>query len=170
MFRPLPFDPARAARIREELWPSAAFLACGCRAACWTACSATARFWAGWRCASPKRWRAYFAAGPDAVAASRDRAGAGRVSPMRKPRRWRDCASAKRRAALAIAMADIAGCWDLDQVTGALTRFADACCQGRVALSAAPRRRRARHGGAGRRRAGSGQRPDRAGDGKIRRP
>ena len=32
---------------------------------------------------------------------------------------------AKRRAALAIAMADIAGDWDLDAVTGALTRFAD---------------------------------------------
>jgi [glutamine synthetase] adenylyltransferase / [glutamine synthetase]-adenylyl-L-tyrosine phosphorylase len=34
---------------------------------------------------------------------------------------------AKRRAALAIAAADIAGEWDLDRVTGALTRFADAC-------------------------------------------
>ncbi|HEY1633014.1 MAG TPA: bifunctional [glutamine synthetase] adenylyltransferase/[glutamine synthetase]-adenylyl-L-tyrosine phosphorylase [Rhizomicrobium sp.] len=34
---------------------------------------------------------------------------------------------AKRRAALAIAAADIAGEWDLDRVTGSLTRFADAC-------------------------------------------
>ncbi|HEY2070227.1 MAG TPA: bifunctional [glutamine synthetase] adenylyltransferase/[glutamine synthetase]-adenylyl-L-tyrosine phosphorylase [Rhizomicrobium sp.] len=37
---------------------------------------------------------------------------------------------AKRRAALATAMADIAGRWDLDAVTGALTRFADACVSG----------------------------------------
>ncbi|HTQ12899.1 MAG TPA: bifunctional [glutamine synthetase] adenylyltransferase/[glutamine synthetase]-adenylyl-L-tyrosine phosphorylase [Rhizomicrobium sp.] len=33
---------------------------------------------------------------------------------------------AKRRAALAIAMADVGGLWDLDSVTDALTRFADA--------------------------------------------
>lgn len=37
---------------------------------------------------------------------------------------------AKRRAAFAIALADIAGLWDLDIVTGALTRFADASLGG----------------------------------------
>jgi [glutamine synthetase] adenylyltransferase / [glutamine synthetase]-adenylyl-L-tyrosine phosphorylase len=37
---------------------------------------------------------------------------------------------AKRRAALAIAVADIAGLWDLDRVTRALTEFADACVKG----------------------------------------
>jgi glutamate-ammonia-ligase adenylyltransferase len=37
---------------------------------------------------------------------------------------------AKRRAALAIAMADIAGLWDLERVTRALTEFADACVKG----------------------------------------
>ncbi|OJU14266.1 MAG: glutamine-synthetase adenylyltransferase, partial [Alphaproteobacteria bacterium 64-11] len=34
---------------------------------------------------------------------------------------------ARRRAALAIAMADISGAWDVNQVTAELTRFADAC-------------------------------------------
>jgi glutamate-ammonia-ligase adenylyltransferase len=34
---------------------------------------------------------------------------------------------AKRRAALVIALADIAGIWSVDQVTGALSAFADAC-------------------------------------------
>ncbi|MDV4166671.1 glutamine-synthetase adenylyltransferase [Rhodovulum sp. FJ3] len=34
---------------------------------------------------------------------------------------------AKRRAALWIALADLSGAWDLEQVTGALTRFADLC-------------------------------------------
>ena len=34
--------------------------------------------------------------------------------------------AAKRRASLTVALADIAGAWDLVQVTGALTRFADA--------------------------------------------
>src|SRR5207248_6602768 len=38
--------------------------------------------------------------------------------------------TAKRRAALAIAMADIAGSWDVDKVTAELTRFADACVGG----------------------------------------
>ena len=38
--------------------------------------------------------------------------------------------TAKRRAALAIALADIGGLYDLAAVTGALTRFADACVQG----------------------------------------
>ncbi len=37
---------------------------------------------------------------------------------------------AKRRAALAIAAADIAGAWDLERVTRALTEFADACVKG----------------------------------------
>jgi glutamate-ammonia-ligase adenylyltransferase len=37
---------------------------------------------------------------------------------------------AKRRAALAIALADIAGDWNLEAVTGALSRFADAAVQG----------------------------------------
>jgi [glutamine synthetase] adenylyltransferase / [glutamine synthetase]-adenylyl-L-tyrosine phosphorylase len=37
---------------------------------------------------------------------------------------------AKRQAALAIALADIAGLWDLEAVTGALTRFADVCVSG----------------------------------------
>ncbi len=37
---------------------------------------------------------------------------------------------AKRRAALAIALADIAGHWPLERVTRALTEFADACVKG----------------------------------------
>jgi len=37
---------------------------------------------------------------------------------------------AKRQAALAIAMADISGLWQLEEITGALTHFADACVGG----------------------------------------
>ncbi len=48
---------------------------------------------------------------------------------------------AKRRAALAIALADIAGVWTLEDVTSALTVFADACVKGalRFALKEAAR-------------------------------
>ncbi|MEI7791063.1 MAG: bifunctional [glutamine synthetase] adenylyltransferase/[glutamine synthetase]-adenylyl-L-tyrosine phosphorylase [Alphaproteobacteria bacterium] len=42
----------------------------------------------------------------------------------------KDLRTAKRRAALAIAMADIAGIWDVNTVTAELTRFADACVGG----------------------------------------
>ena len=42
----------------------------------------------------------------------------------------RELREAKRAAALAIALADIDGCWPLEEVTGALTQFADACVQG----------------------------------------
>ena len=40
---------------------------------------------------------------------------------------------ARRRAALVIALADIAGLWSLEQVTGALSAFADACLGAAVA-------------------------------------
>ncbi|HEY4265498.1 MAG TPA: bifunctional [glutamine synthetase] adenylyltransferase/[glutamine synthetase]-adenylyl-L-tyrosine phosphorylase [Micropepsaceae bacterium] len=51
---------------------------------------------------------------------------AGMTSVMRRLR------IAKRRAALAIALADIGGLFDLEDVTGTLTQFADACVKGGV--------------------------------------
>jgi [glutamine synthetase] adenylyltransferase / [glutamine synthetase]-adenylyl-L-tyrosine phosphorylase len=52
--------------------------------------------------------------------------------------------AAKRGAALIIALADIGGLWSLEQVTGALTEFADACVRG--ALRFLLRQAAARHG------------------------
>ncbi|HWU56476.1 MAG TPA: bifunctional [glutamine synthetase] adenylyltransferase/[glutamine synthetase]-adenylyl-L-tyrosine phosphorylase [Rhizomicrobium sp.] len=72
----------------------------------------------------------YFAAGPDVVlkaaillahAAARAGSEAQAMTELR---------TAKRRAALAIAMADIAGTWDVNRVTAELTHFADACVGG----------------------------------------
>ena len=54
--------------------------------------------------------------------------------------------TAKRRAALAIALADIAGVWDVDEVTRALTRFADACVQGALRFLLREAARDRRHG------------------------
>ncbi|MGB0439173.1 MAG: glutamine-synthetase adenylyltransferase, partial [Paracoccaceae bacterium] len=52
------------------------------------------------------------------------------IDPHSGPRASADLAvalrRAKRRAALLIALADLGGVWDLDQVTGALTALADA--------------------------------------------
>jgi len=72
----------------------------------------------------------YLAAGPEVVlqaaillahAAARADSEAQAMTQLR---------TAKRRAALAIAMADIAGSWDVNKVTAELTRFADACVGG----------------------------------------
>ncbi len=69
----------------------------------------------------------YFAAGPRTVlnAAILLAEAAGRAD--NEAQAMKDLRTAKRRAALAIAMADIAGTWDVDQVMAELTRFADAC-------------------------------------------
>jgi glutamate-ammonia-ligase adenylyltransferase len=49
---------------------------------------------------------------------------------------------AKRRAALLVALADLGGVWDLDQVTGALTRLADQAVQACVSTLVADEMRR----------------------------
>ena len=78
--------------------------------------------------------------------------------------------SAKRRAALAIALADIAGVWTLDEVTRALTDFADACVKGALRFALARSRRAMRSWP---QRIGAeleaDNRPRRAGDGQVRR-
>lgn len=53
---------------------------------------------------------------------------------------------AKRQAALAIAFADISGAWPLDEVTTALTRFADACVGGALRFALTERARAERIG------------------------
>ena len=61
----------------------------------------------------------------------RDRAGrSGRAHATSEAAGDGGAAHRQARAALAIAMADIAGRWDVEKVTAELTRFADACCQG----------------------------------------
>ena len=76
---------------------------------------------------------------------------------------------AKRRAALTIALADIAGLWDLAAVTRALTDFADACVQGALRFLLREAAARAGLAEADPARARSHHRPHRAGDGQIRR-
>src|SRR6185312_9477914 len=71
-----------------------------------------------------------FASGPDAIVerARADALSAAETDDMNEA--MRRLRVAKRRAALAIALADIAGLWDLDNVTRELTFFADACVKG----------------------------------------
>lgn len=72
----------------------------------------------------------YFAQGPQTVVntAIGLAKAAGRAHSQAQA--MKDLRTAKRRAGLAIAMADIEGVWDLHKVMAELTRFADACVQG----------------------------------------
>ena len=72
----------------------------------------------------------YFAAGPQTVVNAAILLAHAVAHADGEARAMTDLRVAKRRAALAIAMADIAGSWDVNKVTGELTRFADACVQG----------------------------------------
>jgi glutamate-ammonia-ligase adenylyltransferase len=70
----------------------------------------------------------YFSGGSDAIV---DAACALALTPVaEEAQAMANLRLAKRRAALAIALADISGDWNFHQVTGALTALADACVQG----------------------------------------
>jgi len=72
----------------------------------------------------------YFAAGPEVVLNAAILLAKAAASAPDEAHAMKDLRVAKRRAALAIAMADIAGTWDVNRVTAELTRFADACVSG----------------------------------------
>jgi glutamate-ammonia-ligase adenylyltransferase len=72
----------------------------------------------------------YFAAGPQTVVnAAMLLAGVAAHAPS-EAQAMKELRTARRRAALAIAMADIEGRWEVEKVTAELTRFADACVRG----------------------------------------
>src|ERR1700750_1217799 len=72
----------------------------------------------------------YFAAGPQIVLTAAILLAGAVAHADSEAMAMKELRTAKRRAALAIAMADIAGTWDVNKVTAELTRFADACVGG----------------------------------------
>ena len=120
---PNPFDPARAARVKEAL--------------------AERGFASGETLLdsvfgnSPYLGRLaqrevgalgeYLAAGPETVLQAAILVAHAAARAENEAQAMAELRTAKRRAALAIAMADIAGLWDVNRVTAELTRFADAC-------------------------------------------
>jgi glutamate-ammonia-ligase adenylyltransferase len=72
----------------------------------------------------------YFAQGPDALVTGAAAQALAVGSLNDEAEAMAQLRQAKRRAALAIALADVAGDWELEAVTGALSRFADAAVQG----------------------------------------
>jgi glutamate-ammonia-ligase adenylyltransferase len=126
---PLPFDSARAARIREELsgrglsWrPDQQALLDGV--------FGNSPFLGRLALREPETLTRLLTAGPD-VALQAAIARAQEIESLdEEMEAMAGLRRAKREAALAIAIADIAGWWTLDQVTGALTRLADAAVKG----------------------------------------
>ncbi|HEX4028131.1 MAG TPA: hypothetical protein VHX18_10955, partial [Rhizomicrobium sp.] len=72
----------------------------------------------------------YFGAGPETVVTAAVLLAQACAHAQSEAQAMKELRTAKRRAALAIAMADIAGIWDVEKVTAELTRFADACVRG----------------------------------------
>lgn len=72
----------------------------------------------------------YLAAGPEVVLNAAILLAKASANAADEAHAMKDLRVAKRRAALAIALADIAGTWDVNKVTAELTRFADACVSG----------------------------------------
>ena len=123
---PNPFDSDRAARVKEKL--AEAGFTSGEKLL--DAVFGNSAFLGRLAVRETGALGEYFAAGPLTVlnAAILLAEAAGRAET--EAQAMRDLRTAKRRAALAIAMADIAGTWDVNKVTAELTRFADACVSG----------------------------------------
>jgi glutamate-ammonia-ligase adenylyltransferase len=128
---PLPgiFDPARAARTFESL-AAEGFSVPASAQELLAAAFGNSPF----LCRLALREREvlvdFFTRGPEAILAD---AGALALVAADAPDialAMRDLRIAKRRAALAIALADIGGAWDVDRVTRALSEFADSCLHG----------------------------------------
>ena len=120
---PHPFDPARALRVKEKL-AEAGFTS---SEPLLDSVFGNSAFLGRLAIRETGALGEYFAAGPQVVlnAAILLAEAAGRAG--HEAQAMKDLRVAKRRAALAIAMADIAGTWDVNKVTAELTRFADAC-------------------------------------------
>jgi len=120
---PKPFDSARAARVKEALAENG-FIS---SEPLLDAVFGNSPFLGRIAIRETGALGEYFAAGPQTVlnAAILLAEAAGRAD--NEIQVMKDLRVAKRRAALAIAMADIAGTWDVNRVTAELTRFADAC-------------------------------------------
>ncbi len=124
---PLPFDAARAARSFESLAEQGFTPADEKARALLTGAFGNSPFLARLASRESETLAAFFTDGPEAVLDQARKLALGphadEAAAMAALRR------AKRRAALAIALADLNG-WSLAQVTGALTDFADAAVKG----------------------------------------
>ena len=120
---PRSFDPARAARVKEVL--AEAGFASG--EPLLDAVFGNSPFLGRLAQRETGALVEYFAADPETVLNAAILLAHAVARAESEAQAMKDLRTAKRRAALAIALADIAGLWDVNRVTAELTRFADAC-------------------------------------------
>ncbi|HEX4636518.1 MAG TPA: bifunctional [glutamine synthetase] adenylyltransferase/[glutamine synthetase]-adenylyl-L-tyrosine phosphorylase [Rhizomicrobium sp.] len=120
---PRPFDPARAARVKEALashgFASGEMLL--------DSVFGNSPYLGRLAQRETGALGEYLAAGPETVLNAAILLAHSAARAASEAQAMAELRTAKRRAALAIAMADIAGLWGVGQVTAELTRFADAC-------------------------------------------
>ncbi|MCP5411483.1 MAG: bifunctional [glutamine synthetase] adenylyltransferase/[glutamine synthetase]-adenylyl-L-tyrosine phosphorylase [Alphaproteobacteria bacterium] len=120
---PRPFDPARAARVAEALAENGLVSSDPLLAAVF----GNSPFLGRLAVREHGALAEYLAAGPLTVLNAAILLAHSAARADDEAQAMRLLRTARRRAALAIATADIGGVWDVAQVTGELTRFADAC-------------------------------------------
>jgi len=123
---PAPFDPARAARVKEAL----AEQGFASDEPLLDAVFGNSAFLGRLALRETGALGEYFAAGPETVLNAAILLARAVARAASEAQAMKELRTAKRRAALAIALADIAGTWDVNRVTAELTRFADACVSG----------------------------------------
>jgi glutamate-ammonia-ligase adenylyltransferase len=123
---PNAFDPERAARVKAAL-ESQGFAS---KQPLLDAVFGNSPFLGRLAQREPGALAEYFAAGPQTVVNAAQLLAHAAARAESEPQAMGELRTAKRRAALAIAMADIEGVWEVEKVTLELTRFADACVQG----------------------------------------
>ncbi|MBV9330994.1 MAG: bifunctional [glutamine synthetase] adenylyltransferase/[glutamine synthetase]-adenylyl-L-tyrosine phosphorylase [Alphaproteobacteria bacterium] len=131
---PPKFDPARAERTLADLHyegfdpdpPARAFLA---------SVFSNSPYLARLAVREAESLQALLAKGPEVIVARAESGALDAAAAATPEEAMKMLRGAKRRAALAIALADISGAWDLDQVTGALSRFAKTCIKASLRFS-----------------------------------
>lgn len=126
---PKPFDPARAARALVDFGDAATLLSPGALRV-FAAAFGNSPFLSRLARREREFLHALLQIGPDAAVASLNEMALDTASAETVSAAMVQLRAAKRRAALAIALADIATIWDVERVTAALTDFADACVKG----------------------------------------
>ena len=130
MTPPLAFDPARAARTLEDLGGQGFTLPGVAARALLEGAFGNSAYLARLALRDPVGLTEYFASGPGALVAGAAAMALAVGDLDDEAEAMAQLRRAKRRAALAIALADVAGDWNLEAVTGALSRFADAAVKG----------------------------------------
>src|SRR5665213_2678563 len=126
MVPPRPFDPDRAARVKDALAEKGFVNA----EPLLEAMFGNSAFLGRLALRETGALGEYFAAGPETVLNAAILLARAAARADDEAQAMKELRTAKRRAALAIALADIAGAWDVNRVTAELTRFADACVSG----------------------------------------